>query len=382
MKITFQNQTVTDTENRTESIQTEKNTWGRDKIQRNKKSVNANTFGAVYESGQIPMPVGNEENNKGKSLIELQQDAGNTNVALQQDYMTLLSHTMSQEDYAKACEDGFDPRELDQDTAVTIVDRIKAELVRSGQNIAGYTDDIDLDTLAAAVGSDTLAQSIEEQFRATDIPLTPENVDELKTAWELASSLQQPQEGEVGYLVDNGLEPEIWNLYVAENSGAKVQQNTVPQELQDQMDKVITDAGLPVNDENRQKAQWLVGAGLPLTTDTLQQLAEQLDEPIENVALAIQAAQPAMSLTPENGEDGDRQLDIPVESPEEELADKISLAEVIEALPEQDKQLIRLRFYGNRTQSETAKALHTTQVQISRRERKILIRLRTRLLEE
>ena len=111
---------------------------------------------------------------------------------------------------------------------------------------------------------------------------------------------------------------------------------------------------------------------------TLQQLAE----PIENVALAIQAAQPAMSLTPEGGEDGDRQLDIPVKSPEEELADRISLAEVIEALPEQDKQLIRLRFYGNRTQSETAKALHTTQVQISRRERKILIRLRARLLEE
>ncbi|EKC75630.1 hypothetical protein LEA_05102, partial [human gut metagenome] len=238
------------------------------------------------------MPVGNEENNKGKSLIELQQDAGNTNVALQQDYMTLLSHTMSQEDYAKACEDGFDPRELDQDTAVTIVDRIKAELVRSGQNIAGYTDDIDLDTLAAAVGSDTLAQSIEEQFRATDIPLTPENVDELKTAWELASSLQQPQEGEVGYLVDNGLEPEIWNLYVAENSGAKVQQNTVPQELQDQMDKVITDAGLPVNDENRQKAQWLVGAGLPLTTDTLQQLAEldTIDYPVSEDAFAQAAA--------------------------------------------------------------------------------------------
>ena len=111
---------------------------------------------------------------------------------------------------------------------------------------------------------------------------------------------------------------------------------------------------------------------------TLQQLAEQLDEPIENVALAIQAAQPALSVTT----DGDRQLDIPVESPEEKLADRISLAEVIEALPEQDKQLIRLRFYGNRTQSETAKALHTTQVQISRRERKILIRLRARLLEE
>ena len=115
---------------------------------------------------------------------------------------------------------------------------------------------------------------------------------------------------------------------------------------------------------------------------TLRQLAEQLDEPVENVALAIRAAQPAMSLTPENTEEGERQLDIPVDSPEEELADKISLAEVIEKLPEQDKQLIRLRFYANRTQSETAKVLHTTQVQISRRERRILTLLRTRLLEE
>ncbi|MFR8122760.1 MAG: hypothetical protein ACLU77_13830 [Waltera sp.] len=44
MKITFQNQTVTDTENRTESIQTEKNTWGRDKIQRNKKKCECKYF--------------------------------------------------------------------------------------------------------------------------------------------------------------------------------------------------------------------------------------------------------------------------------------------------------------------------------------------------
>ena len=276
MKITFQNQTINETDNRTESNRTEKNSWGKDKTWRSKKNVNVN-FGAVYESGQpaVSMPsLEKEENNKGKSLMELQQDAGSANVALQQDYMTLLSHTMSHEDYAKACEDGFDPRELDQDTAVTIVDKIKAELVRSGQQIAGYTDDIDMDTLAAAVGSDTLARSIEEQFRSADLPLTQENINELKSAWDMAASLREPEEGTVSYLVDNGLEPEIWNLYVAENSGAKVQNNDVPQELQEQMDKVIADAGLTVNDENRQKAQWLVSADLALTTDTLQQLVE------------------------------------------------------------------------------------------------------------
>ena len=118
------------------------------------------------------------------------------------------------------------------------------------------------------------------------------------------------------------------------------------------------------------------------TEPSISQLAEELGESIENVTLAIQAAQPAVSLTPENRDEEDRQMDIPVESPEEALADKIGLEEVLESLPEQDRKLIRLRFYANHTQSETAKILHTTQVQISRRERKILSMMRMRLLEE
>lgn len=284
MKITFQNQTIKETENRAEAVRTD--------AQRSKKSRAVNVFGAIYESGALPVAQGTEESTKGKSLIELQQDAGNANVALQQDYMTLISHTMSQEDYAKACEEGFDPGELDQDTAVTIVDKIKAELARSGQQIAGYTDDLDMDTLAAAVGSDTLARSIEDQFRSADIPLTQENISALKKAWDMAASLTAPGEGAVGYLVDNELEPEIWNLYVAENSGAQVQKNSVPRELWEQMDKVIAETGLPVNDENRQKAEWLVSAGLPLTAETMQQLTEldSISYPVEENVFAKAAA--------------------------------------------------------------------------------------------
>ena len=114
---------------------------------------------------------------------------------------------------------------------------------------------------------------------------------------------------------------------------------------------------------------------------TVQQLAVELDETPEAVALAIRASMPAMSLTPD-GEDGDdRQLDIPVASPEEELSDRISLEEVLASLPAADQALIRLRFYAGRTQSDTARLLHTTQVQVSRRERKILQQMRAKLLE-
>lgn len=115
---------------------------------------------------------------------------------------------------------------------------------------------------------------------------------------------------------------------------------------------------------------------------TLSQLAEELGESVENITLAVQAAQPTISLTPENRDEPDRQIDIPEESPEEALADRIGLAEVLEKLPEEDQLLIRLRFYGGKTQSETAKLLHTTQVQISRRERKLLKLMRAKLLEE
>lgn len=115
---------------------------------------------------------------------------------------------------------------------------------------------------------------------------------------------------------------------------------------------------------------------------TLLQLSEELGESPETVALAIRAAQPALSLTPEWEEEDECQMDVPVESPEEELADRISLQEVLDHLPEEDRKLIRLRFYANRTQSDTAKLLNTTQVQISRRERKILKAMRALLMEE
>ena len=137
----------------------------------------------------------------------------------------------------------------------------------------------------------------------------------------------------------------------------------------------IKELGLRIN-AARERHMKLYGAEV-----TVGQLAEELGETPEAIALAIRASMPAMSLTPETDDGDDRQMDIPVASPEEELSDKISLEEVLDSLSEQDRTLIRLRFYGNRTQSDTAKLLHTTQVQVSRRERKILQLMRMKLLE-
>ena len=137
----------------------------------------------------------------------------------------------------------------------------------------------------------------------------------------------------------------------------------------------IKELGLKVNDA---RERYLKANG---AEPTLAWLAQKLEVRPEQVALAIRAGQPTLSLTAAGEEEKSGEWDIPVDSPEEDLADRIGLAEVLDTLPEEDRLLIRLRFYEEKTQSETARVLHTTQVQISRRERRLLKELRHRLLQ-
>ena len=138
----------------------------------------------------------------------------------------------------------------------------------------------------------------------------------------------------------------------------------------------IKELGLKINAERERR---LKQSGVE---PSVNQLAQALGSTPEQVAMAIQAAMPVVSLTRAENEDGNREWDVPVESPEEKLSERISLREVIDRLPPQDRLLIRLRFFGGKTQSETARVLHTTQVQISRRERKILQWMRRELTGE
>ena len=79
-------------------------------------------------------------------------------------------------------------------------------------------------------------------------------------------------------------------------------------------------------------------------------------------------------------DDVENQADIPVQSPDESITEIMSLNTEISRLDEKDREMIRLRFFRNMTQSEAAKKLNMTQVQVSRREKKILLQLRERLI--
>ncbi len=112
---------------------------------------------------------------------------------------------------------------------------------------------------------------------------------------------------------------------------------------------------------------------------TVSELAVLLGVEPETAADAIQAAAPTISLTVSNEEDEESQLDIPVPFEEEQLTDRLSLIKAMKELEEDDRELLRLRYFCMLTQTQAAKRLKMTQVQVSRREKKLLTSLRKML---
>lgn len=132
------------------------------------------------------------------------------------------------------------------------------------------------------------------------------------------------------------------------------------------------------------KAQRLNEAHLNLTGKelTLSELSLKLGTSEDMVAEALASAQIPLSLSLSD-EDNDKgaEFSIPVSSCEEELTERLSLKKAINELEETDRKLISLRYFGSATQSRTAEILSMTQVQVSRREKKILAQLRQKLSE-
>ena len=115
-----------------------------------------------------------------------------------------------------------------------------------------------------------------------------------------------------------------------------------------------------------------------LCEPSVSEIAEIMNISVEEVSDALSSVKIPVSLSYTTEED-QREIEIAVESEEEKLTEKLSLYQHIKELSKQDRELINLRYFQNRTQSDTAKVLSMTQVQVSRREKKILAILREKI---
>lgn len=109
----------------------------------------------------------------------------------------------------------------------------------------------------------------------------------------------------------------------------------------------------------------------------LSDIASALGVSLEQAGEAVAASVPPVSLTGFDDEGGE--FDIPVAPQQSALTEHIALQQCMSVLDGEDRRLLWLRFWEDKTQSETGRLLGMSQVQVSRREKKILLMLKEML---
>ena len=235
------------------------------------------------------------------------------NVSLDNNAFAVMATSMSADDVAKMADEGFSPSEMTDFETVTVLDKIKATLVKSGVDIKGFTDDLSKEQIEQIAGSSAYANAIEAALKETALPATIENVTEISEALNVSKELTIPSDDAKKYMINNCPEPTVNNFYIANHSSSAdtsanrasyymdetgyVGKNPTDADIESlspQIEKIISDAGLSVNEQTINEAKWLINKDIPLTKENLTNLEnlESVSFPLdtENVALSAASA--------------------------------------------------------------------------------------------
>ena len=119
-----------------------------------------------------------------------------------------------------------------------------------------------------------------------------------------------------------------------------------------------------------------------LKSPTIEQIAQALNLEVNDVVLAMEANSNPLSINEKYSDDEDSfslQDKLTDNFSVDNFLDKFALRELIETLSSKEKQIIIMRYFLDKTQSEIAKELGVSQVQVSRIENKVLPDLKEKL---
>ena len=246
-----------------------------------------------------------------KSFDEIKAKASMKNVSLDNNAFAVMATSMSADDVAKMADEGFSPSEMTDSETVTVLDKIKATLVKSGVNIDGFTDDLSKEQIEQIAGSSAYANAIEAALKETALPATLENVTEISEALNVSGELTIPSDDAKKYMINNCPEPTVNNFYIANHSSSAdtsanrasyymdetgyVGKNPTDADIESlspQIEKIISDAGLSVNEQTINEAKWLINKDIPLTKENLTNLEnlESVSFPLDTETVAMSAA--------------------------------------------------------------------------------------------
>lgn len=115
---------------------------------------------------------------------------------------------------------------------------------------------------------------------------------------------------------------------------------------------------------------------------TVKEVAENLQVSVEELVMALDATVMPESINAKIGEDG-KELETTLgydEDMEQNVVNKIAIKEALSNLTTRERQIIILRYFKDKTQSQIATQLGISQVQVSRIEKKVLSQMRNKII--
>lgn len=223
---------------------------------------------------------------------QIMQSASNAKIGLK-----ALFNRINESDAVKINEDGFNLDDLSEEDCVNIVDRIRIQLAAYNDNYRVFAGDIDVDKIEQVVGSKGFAQDIAGKMADSGVPATDENIEAVGKAIKDIPSENRLSYEEKLYMVAGNMEPTLTNIKMAQSACCmSVSYNhSTPlteaswQQLKPQIEKIITKAGLSLNEKNINNAKAMLERDIPVTEDNLQKMAEmdEIELTPENVAAKV-----------------------------------------------------------------------------------------------
>ena len=265
------------------------------KFQEAKKAYttdSSNNIRGIGSSYDITASLSDSKTYGGEKMTvnELKNAVQAKDVQVCQDYMTVMSNAMSEEDFAELIKNGGNPGSVEIGDSVTIVDKIKLAVARSGQDIKGFTDTLDKDTIKAMTG----LESMEAAAGDADISLSKELCKEISVAVSEISEVTEMTEGMMKDFVSTGKPLTIDNLYLSKHTncmetreqGARFFTIETPgylaekgapldeESLKNEVTDLLSSLEIEPTEENVNDGIWLVKNSLYVNEENLKSLKE------------------------------------------------------------------------------------------------------------
>lgn len=272
MKISFDNQSLNKLQSATKTYSTD----------------SAGTMRGIGSSYEIKGSLSDNNTYEGnrRSFSDFRDSLKAFDVESTQDYMTFMAHSMSEEDFSKMMKSGERPSSVDPDEMVTILDRIKLYVAKSGQDVKGFTDTLDDKTIEKMTGSPYISQAAKEE----NVTLDEQLCEEIGEAVCELNEIDGVSDGMKKYLVSSNSVLSVHNLYIARHCAPEVSieqgseyfsveakgylvkkgNETGSEELAKEVENLLEKLGIRADEENISQGKWLVENSLCVNKENVE----------------------------------------------------------------------------------------------------------------